>query len=937
MKKFLNFFVLTAVVALTATSCYQEEIDNLQKQIDELTGSTIATIDSQIKNINASITDLQSVENSLSGYITSLQSDNSKIKGQIEDLTAVDKNLSTKIDELKSFVNGELKSSKDWANATFATLAQYDSLATVVAGIPAKIEAISKALGDAKSEITADYEKAIKDAVSASEESMKSWVNEKLTDYYTIAQLNATLDSLGQSQSAVDSTINAKIDEQKVALDTAKSQITAAYQSAIKTAVDSLEGKINTKLAQDIATAQSTLNGQITAINTEITNIKSRLDAVEANINALIAQIQSVRVIPQYSDGSVELLDAYDTISFDIKPTSAAQALADAWKIANNENRAKMVSFKIQEVMTKGTAPTAVIDTVFCENGEFKVYAQFQNLPDNAAASLVISSGKSDLSSEYFNLYQNNNYFYFEALEAGTVVSMKRYEDEDTPPVVSLQYSTNGSSWETFVVGTTNVTLPNIGDKVYFRAGDGGNAKFAESSMGFNHFKATDSVNVGGNIMYLLNGSNLSNTFNTEVNKNAFNSLFYDLSVLISASNLKLPATTLAERCYESMFEKCSSLAAAPSLPATTLAERCYESMFEKCSSLAAAPPLPATTLAEYCYRDMFCDCHSLTTAPDLKAITLLNSCYRNMFTNCHKLSSVTMLATTGLSAEKCLSQWLPSPDTDPSVTSRTVTINASLNPNDTTGAVKIIKEKSAGWGITNGTKALYAYESYGYGIEIDGVVWAPVNCGYDATNYIFGKLYQWGRKDGCGYNDNATYTETVIQTATAGPVSASSEVSSYFYYTANEENDGLTPLDSTRWNSKTGPDKETSPTKTNYDPCPTGWRVPTAAELKDLSENRSEWTSKDSQNGYWFSGKTLYSDSTSRVFLPAAGTRYFKNGNFDGRNSSGYYWSSSQNEDASVKEAKDLFIVSEMISLSTDHRANGYSVRCVKDSGQPQ
>ena len=32
---------------------------------------------------------------------------------------------------------------------------------------------------------------------------------------------------------------------------------------------------------------------------------------------------------------------------------------------------------------------------------------------------------------------------------------------------------------------------------------------------------------------------------------------------------------------------------------------------------------------------------------------------------------------------------------------------------------------------------------NHGQGVEIDGVVWAPVNCGYHATDYKYGKLYQ--------------------------------------------------------------------------------------------------------------------------------------------------------------------------------------------------
>ena len=109
-----------------------------------------------------------------------------------------------------------------------------------------------------------------------------------------------------------------------------------------------------------------------------------------------------------------------------------------------------------------------------------------------------------------------------------------------------------------------------------------------------------------------------------------------------------LPATTLASRCYYRMFEGCTRPSfTAPALPATTLATECYYGMFQGCTSLATAPELPATTLTESCYRDMFYGCTSLTTAPELPATTLTTSCYDSMFRNCSSLQSITVAFTS--------------------------------------------------------------------------------------------------------------------------------------------------------------------------------------------------------------------------------------------------------------------------------------------------
>ena len=60
------------------------------------------------------------------------------------------------------------------------------------------------------------------------------------------------------------------------------------------------------------------------------------------------------------------------------------------------------------------------------------------------------------------------------------------------------------------------------------------------------------------------------------------------------------------------MFNRCTSLVNAPELPATSLANGCYNSMFYGCTSLVNAPELPATSLANDCYNGMFYGCTSL-------------------------------------------------------------------------------------------------------------------------------------------------------------------------------------------------------------------------------------------------------------------------------------------------------------------------------------
>ncbi len=226
-----------------------------------------------------------------------------------------------------------------------------------------------------------------------------------------------------------------------------------------------------------------------------------------------------------------------------------------------------------------------------------------------------------------------------------TSVSFVKNEE---PADISLQYSKNSETWTDYTVGTS-ITLAD-GETLKFRAGEGGNATF---STGYNDYYSINTTGSGtikasGNIMSLLDKT----LAKTDVPKWAFWQLFYNNENLKDAANLKLPATTLTESCYASMFEGCTALTSAPELPATTMAEYCYSGMFSG-TALTEAPALNAATMAESCYSGMFSGCESLTSAPELPATTMAESCYSGMFSGCTSLTTAPKLSATIL-AEHC-------------------------------------------------------------------------------------------------------------------------------------------------------------------------------------------------------------------------------------------------------------------------------------------
>ena len=240
----------------------------------------------------------------------------------------------------------------------------------------------------------------------------------------------------------------------------------------------------------------------------------------------------------------------------------------------------------------------------------------------------------------------------------------------------------------------------------------------------------------------------------------------------------------------------------------------------------------------------------------------------------------------------------------------------------------------------------------FGQGIQIGDQVWAPINCGYkpaSATSkgHQYGRYYQWGRKYGQGYYGNADPSDSwedphVVEGITNSLDYAQSEERRNTYFCCSYTGDGyenngdwlLGDPNHLLW---------TKP-KTEYDPCPSGWRVPDKGEMAVLFANYSDWTAHQAQKGRWFSGATaIGAAGAGKVFLPASG---WVDGGFNrdrepnvyaysaagGRDFEAFYWTATglSGEGRSSYEMK--FQETTSITTSDWHRSTGASVRCIKE-----
>lgn len=182
------------------------------------------------------------------------------------------------------------------------------------------------------------------------------------------------------------------------------------------------------------------------------------------------------------------------------------------------------------------------------------------------------------------------------------------------------------------------------------------------------------------------------------------------------------------------------------------------------------------------------------------------------------------------------------------------------------------------------------------------GQVWMDRNLGASRVatsstdSAAYGDLYQWGR--GTDGHEKRNSSTTSINSTSDNPGHGS------FILESSYPNDWRTPQNNNLWQGETGINN----------PCPSGFRLPTAAELEI---ERMSWSGNNATGAF---------NSPTRLVLAGYRSR------FDGvvyrAGSDGHYWSSTVG--GAVSRA--LYFTSGYAHMYSANRAYGLSVRCLKD-----
>ena len=186
--------------------------------------------------------------------------------------------------------------------------------------------------------------------------------------------------------------------------------------SGISTSITTIIGRLNAldtstqKIANDLQTATETLTNslgqcreEIEGIKTDLRNLQDDMDSLREQMAAIVSAVQSVVVVPDYSDGSVKMTDGESNeLRFEVYPLEAASNLAVLGVSA--------LSLDCVETETKSDLFTNIpLKSVTFDGEVLRVVADGSSLPaavkvgDTAVnARLRISDGTVTRSSEYF-------------------------------------------------------------------------------------------------------------------------------------------------------------------------------------------------------------------------------------------------------------------------------------------------------------------------------------------------------------------------------------------------------------------------------------------------------------------------------------------------------------------------------------------------------
>ena len=328
-----SFTLSIASLMLMIVSCGKADTSAIEARLDAIEKVSIASLQSQMSQINTTIGNLQATQSQLSGFVTNLQTSVGTLDGN------------------------------------------YSSLNTAVDNLGKQNSKFEKDI--------ADLAKAVDDCGK----DVKKWVEESYTTLTKFSELQGEVSTIKTNIQTIFSRLDGLDSETK----------------RISDGLRDLSTELNEKLGK--------CEGEIEGIKEDLKALQDDVDSIKEQIAAVVSAVQSVVVVPDYSDGSVKLSKVADNkVYFEVYPLTAAEEIS---KVGPSS-----FSLDYVETLTKSTKEliNLPITAVSFDGKMLLVTVDGTGLPDTiiegtktASARLRISDGTVTRSSEYFPIYREES------------------------------------------------------------------------------------------------------------------------------------------------------------------------------------------------------------------------------------------------------------------------------------------------------------------------------------------------------------------------------------------------------------------------------------------------------------------------------------------------------------------------------------------------
>ena len=652
------------MLAVFTFSCYDDS--EILNRLDALESDRVASIETQIAAAQNSIEALQTADVTLGKYIDALEAksdslaqalqnsdqqlnnridevyektmkDFALVNAELQALNSQDSILNVRLAELNDYiaqVEAQQKAEHDWVQQTFSTLEQYEATCAAIASLEAHLQTVDAELLDLTRAL-AEQKQALEQSIADAVASVKSWVNEQLSGYYTIAQTDAKIAAVLDTMTQENAELRQQLTQMQDSLAQTRIDLTTAYQSAIKQAIEEHDGKITKEIAAQVETLNQRIDEEVAAINAQLQALADRVAALEKEMEELkkIPGITFDETNPSYVPGDV--VNIAFTLS-NAGENTVVEALANGlW-----EAEVEMSAYD------KGNIKVTTPDS----GGKGKVLVFVNKGGQTIMRTLLFDQGVLTIANELYTVAPGDSIL---SVELST--NLPAYEVQISQDAQSWIRQTNSQTRaamrnETLMIEIDANTTTQDRSAVIQVVSTGNMTKLASfviyqqsDVMGKNEiwYTSTDGQIVEPNNTLAFGANIISNTY---VNGRGVILFDEDLTMVSSNAfhkNYSLKTITLPEGINtlgEYVFQHCSSLTQI-NLPNSLV--RIGGSSFSGCNSLIEIN-LPSSLNLGKCGSRLFYECTSLVKV-NLKDLPKAEYLPYSMFQGCSALVEVIM------------------------------------------------------------------------------------------------------------------------------------------------------------------------------------------------------------------------------------------------------------------------------------------------------